>query len=143
MVRSFTQIPIIGTFSTTSMMLPSQKLAISPQKMSGCSRISCGPGTMPWMMSAPSRSAITESPGMPRLIVGMKSPCTDECVDDSGQATPSIAPRPQIAQLHIRVLQIDLDRLVHALEEFGDPKEAERERDDLNTVVKLGDAEGK
>ena len=77
------------------MMLPIQKLAIRPQKMSGCSLISCGPGTMPWMISAPSSSAITASPGMPRLMVGMKSPCTEECVEASGQATPSIAPWPK------------------------------------------------
>ena len=47
------------------------------------------------MISAPSSSAITVSPGMPRLMVGMKSPCTEECVEASGQATPSIAPRPK------------------------------------------------
>src|SRR5580700_11959826 len=46
------------------------------------------------MISAPNNSAITVSPGMPRLMVGMKSPCTEEWVEASGQATPSIAPWP-------------------------------------------------
>ncbi len=76
-------------------MLPIQKLAIRPQKMSGCSLINCGPGTMPWMINAPSSKAITASPGIPRLMVGMKSPCTEECVEASGHATPSIAPCPK------------------------------------------------
>src|SRR6516162_1095805 len=34
---------------------------------------------------------------MPRLIVGMKSPCTEECVEDSGQTTPSIRPVPNFS----------------------------------------------
>src|ERR1700730_10402703 len=38
---------------------------------------------------------MTVSPGIPRLMVGMKSPCTDECVEASGHATPSIAPWPK------------------------------------------------
>ena len=79
------------------MMLPIQKLATRPQKMSGCCEISCGPGTMPWIISAPRRSAITASPGMPRLMVGMKSPCTEEWVEASGQTTPSIRPVPNIS----------------------------------------------
>ena len=79
------------------MMLPIQKLATRPQKISGCSLMSCGPGTMPWIISAPSSSAITASPGMPRLMVGMKSPCTEEWVAASGQTTPSIMPVPNFS----------------------------------------------
>ena len=78
-------------------MLPIQKLATRPQKMSGCWVMSCGPGTMPWIISAPSSSAMTASPGIPRLMVGMKSPCTEECVAASGQATPSIMPVPNFS----------------------------------------------
>ena len=78
-----------------SSTLPIQKLAIRPQKMSGCSLIICGPGWMPLMMSAPSSSAITASPGMPSDIVGMKSTCVFECAAASGAATPSIAPLPK------------------------------------------------
>ena len=37
-----------------------------------CWLINCGPGWMPWIVSAPSSSAITASPGMPSVIVGMK-----------------------------------------------------------------------
>ncbi len=95
MVSSFTQTPISGTLSSTSRILPTQKLATRPQKISGCCVISCGPGTIPWIIKAPSSSAITASPGIPRLMVGMKSPCTDECVEASGQTTPSIAPWPK------------------------------------------------
>src|SRR5262249_39943526 len=95
--QNFTHKPIMGTLSTTRMMLPIQKLATSPQKMSGCSLISRGPGTIPWIINAPRMSAITASPGMPRLMVGMKSPCTEECVAASGQATPSIMPVPNFS----------------------------------------------
>ncbi|MCY1550678.1 hypothetical protein D9M68_869480 [compost metagenome] len=80
-----------------SSTLPTQKLAISPQKMSGCSVISCGPGWMPWISSAPRISAITASPGMPRLIVGIKSTCVLECDDASGEATPAIMPVPNFS----------------------------------------------
>ena len=79
----------------TSSTLPIQKLAIRPQKMSACSVMSCGPGWMPWMISAPRISAITASPGMPSLMVGMKSTCVFECDAASGAATPSIAPWPK------------------------------------------------
>ncbi|MNO07712.1 hypothetical protein D3C81_2300130 [compost metagenome] len=50
---------------------------------------------MPWMISAPNIRAITGSPGMPRLIVGMKLVCVDALVAASGPAIPSIAPRPK------------------------------------------------
>ena len=76
-------------------MLPTQKLAMRPQKMSGCCEISSGPGVIPWIARAASRRAMTASQGMPRLMVGMQSPRTAECVAVSGAATPSIAPRPK------------------------------------------------
>ena len=74
MASSFTQTPIIGTLRMTNRMLPTQKLAIRPQKISGCSLISSGPGTMPWIIKAPSNKAMMASPGIPKLMVGMKSP---------------------------------------------------------------------
>ena len=40
---------------------------------------------------------MTASPGMPRLMVGMKSPCTEEWVEASGQTTPSIMPVPNFS----------------------------------------------
>ena len=80
----------------TRITLPIQNEAIRPQKMSGCSVMSCGPGWMPWISSAPRISAITASPGMPRLIVGMKSTCVFECAEASGPATPSIMPVPNL-----------------------------------------------
>ena len=78
-------------------MLPIQKLAIRPQKMSGCSVMSCGPGWMPLMMRAPRISAITASPGMPSDIVGMKSTWVFECEEASGLATPAIMPWPNFS----------------------------------------------
>ena len=81
----------------TSSTLPIQKLAIRPQKMSGCSVMSCGPGVMPWIISAPRMSAMTASPGMPSLMVGMKSTCVLECDEASGMATPAIMPVPNFS----------------------------------------------
>lgn len=54
--------PISGTFNMTSMMLPTQKLAINPQNRSACSVINCGPRWMTWISSAPRINAITGSP---------------------------------------------------------------------------------
>jgi hypothetical protein len=99
-----THTPISGTLRITSSTLPIQKLATRPQKMSGWSEISCGPGWMPLMISAPRISAITASPGMPSDIVGMKSTCVFECDAASGAATPSSAPLPKRSGvlLHLR-----------------------------------------
>ncbi len=87
--------PISGRFMTTSSTLPIQKLAIRPQNRSACSVTICGPGCMPWMISAPSISAMTESPGIPRLMVGMKLVCAAELFAASGPAIPSMAPLPK------------------------------------------------
>ena len=54
-------------------------------------------GLMPWISSAPRISAMTASPGMPRLMVGMKSTCVLECEDASGEATPAIMPVPNFS----------------------------------------------
>ncbi|CUI64645.1 Uncharacterised protein [Achromobacter xylosoxidans] len=89
--------PISGRFMITSITLPIQKLAIRPQNRSACSVTICGPGWMPWMIRAPSISAMTESPGMPRLMVGMKLVCAAELLAASGPAMPSIAPLPKRA----------------------------------------------
>ncbi len=40
--------------------------------MSGCSVSICGPGWMPWIISAPMINAIVTLPGMPSVIVGIK-----------------------------------------------------------------------
>ena len=50
---------------------------------------------MPWMVSAPSISAITAFGGRPRLISGMKQVCAAALFAASGPATPSGAPRPK------------------------------------------------
>ena len=70
-------------------------LAIRPQKRSGFCVITCGPGAMPWMVSAPSISAITALAGMPSVSVGMNLHWASALFADSGPATPSIAPLPK------------------------------------------------
>ena len=51
---------------TTSIRLPSHIEASSPEKP-GCLVMTTGPGTMPWMVMAPTISAITALGGMPSV----------------------------------------------------------------------------
>ncbi len=70
-------------------------LATMPQKSSGRCVMNSGPGCTPWMMSAPSSSAVTGFPGMPSDSTGMMLPATAALFADSGPATPSTAPLPK------------------------------------------------
>ena len=70
-------------------------LATMPQKSSGFSAITCGPGASPCIIIAPTISAITALPGMPSVSVGMNPVCAAALFAASGAATPSIAPRPK------------------------------------------------
>ena len=54
-----------------------------------------GPGMMPWIVIAPTISAITALGGMPSVSSGMKAVCAPALLADSGPATPSIAPLPK------------------------------------------------
>ena len=65
-----------------------------PQNSAGCSVATFGPGTMPWMIIAPTISAITGLAGMPSVSSGMKQVCAPALLADSGPATPAIAPLP-------------------------------------------------
>ena len=49
---------------------------------------------MPWMVIAPTISAITAFGGMPSVNSGMNEVCAAALLALSGAATPSIAPRP-------------------------------------------------
>ena len=80
---------------TTSIRLPIHIEAIRPQNRSGCLVITCGPGTMPWIVMAPTISAITAFGGMPRVSSGMNEVCAAALLALSGAATPSIAPLPK------------------------------------------------
>ena len=81
-------------FSTSNMMLPTYMLAMMPQKIPGFWLIIRGPGCRPWMMKAPSSSAMMTLGGMPRVISGMKAPPAAALLAASGPATPSMAPLP-------------------------------------------------
>ena len=69
-------------------------LTTMPQNSVGFWLIISGPGCSPWMMKAPSRSAMTTFGGMPSVISGMKAPPAAALFAASGPATPSMAPRP-------------------------------------------------
>ena len=53
-----------------------------------------GPGVMPWMMKAPTSSAITGCAGRPSDSSGMNDVCAAALLADSGAATPSMTPVP-------------------------------------------------
>lgn len=67
-------------------------LATMPQKSSGFSVSTCGPGVTLCMIIAASISVITAVPGMPRVSVGMNEVWAAALFAASGEATPSIAP---------------------------------------------------
>ena len=65
-------------------------LAIMPQKISGCSFISSGPGWTPWITNAPSIRAVTPLMGIPSVSSGIIEPAVAALLAVSGPATPSI-----------------------------------------------------
>ena len=87
--------PISGRLMTISIRLPIHIEAITPQNSSGCLVITCGPGWMPWIISAPIISAISGLDGMPSVSMGTKLVCAPALLAASGAATPSIAPLPK------------------------------------------------
>ena len=56
-----------------------------PQNSSGCLVMTCGPGTMPWMVMAPTISAITAFGGMPSVSSGMNEVCAAALLALSGR----------------------------------------------------------
>ena len=65
-----------------------------PQKRSGFLVMTSGPGWMPWMIMAPTISAITALDGMPSVSMGMNEVWAAALLAASGAATPSTAPLP-------------------------------------------------
>ena len=87
--------PTSGRLMTSNIRLPIHIEAIMPQNRLGFLVITPGPGTMPWIVIAPTISAITALGGMPRVRSGMKAVCAPALLALSGPATPSMAPRPK------------------------------------------------
>ena len=96
-VSIFTQMPMSGRLRSTSMRFPTHIDTMRPQKSSGSSLITFGPGVMPWMMNAPIMRAMIGLPGRPSVSSGMKDVCAAALLADSGPATPSMAPRPNVS----------------------------------------------
>ena len=86
--------PTRGRLSRRSTTFPTYMLAISPQKIAGCSLMNSGPGVIPWTMSAASRTAGIGPVGTPRASMGTRAPSLAALLADSGPATPSMAPLP-------------------------------------------------
>ncbi len=93
---SRTHSPTSGRFSTSSIKLPSHIEAIRPQNSSGRSVMTCGPGAMPWIISAPIISAMVGFDGIPRVSIGMNEVCAPALLALSGAATPRMSPSPNI-----------------------------------------------
>ena len=77
-----------GRLMTRSMRFPSHMLAMTPQKRLGFRVITSGPGTMPWMVIAPTISAITALGGIPSVRRGMNEVCAPALFADSGRPRP-------------------------------------------------------
>ena len=87
--------PIIGRLMTTSIRLPIHIETIMPQKRSGFLVMTSGPGWMPWMIMAPTISAITALDGMPKRQHGDERGLRRGVVGRLRRAaTPSTAPLP-------------------------------------------------
>ena len=86
--------PTNGKFNSSSIQLPIQKDAITPQKRLLSVDIIPGPGFMPCIINVANIKAITGVIGMPKLNMGMKLVCAPALLAASGPATPAIAPRP-------------------------------------------------
>ena len=80
---------------TTSIRLPIHMLATRPQNRSGLFWMTCGPGTMPWIIIAPTISAMTAFGGMPSVSRGMKLVCAPALLADSGPETACGTPLPK------------------------------------------------
>ena len=68
-----------------------------PQNRPGFCSITCGPGTMPWIIMPPIIIAITALDGMPSVSIGMNEVCAAALLALSGPATPSIMPLPNFS----------------------------------------------
>jgi hypothetical protein len=79
---------------TSNSRLPIHMRATVPQNSAGLFSVTNGPGMMPWMVIAPTVSAITALGGMPVVRSGMKAVWASALFAASGPATPSIARRP-------------------------------------------------
>ena len=75
--------------------MPTYMLAISPQKTSGWSWMSSGPGVTPWIINAASITAGTGPVGHARARAAAPGALAAALLADSGPATPSIAPLPK------------------------------------------------
>src|SRR4026207_1746996 len=111
MRSTFTNSPTKGRLSSSSITLPTYMEATKPQKISGRSVTSEGPGGTPWIISAAISTAVIGAVGNPRASTGTAAPVTAPAgnpsagigtkapVDaalfaDSGPATPATAPLP-------------------------------------------------
>ena len=69
----------------TSIRLPIHIEAIMPQNRSGFLVMTSGPGWMPWMIMAPTISAMTALDGMPSVSIGMNEVCAAALLADFGR----------------------------------------------------------
>ncbi len=83
-----------GRFSTSSITLPTYRLAISVQTSGPDSVNSCGPGCRPYDWNAVRMTAAVAEVGSPIVSSGTSTPAAAALFAASGPATPSIAPCP-------------------------------------------------
>ena len=65
-----------------------------------------GPGARPWIRRAPINIAVTGSPGIPKVIIGIRAPPVTALLADSGAAMPWGDPLPKLSGLTLSRLTI-------------------------------------
>ena len=92
---SQTHMPIRGRLRISRTMFPMYRLAMTVQTKSGFFWKRSGPGCRPYTRSPPRSTASGAEAGMPSARSGMNPAEEVALLADSGEATPSMAPRPK------------------------------------------------
>ncbi len=118
----------------------------------GCWLMKSGPGWMPWMVMAPSITAVTASPGIPKAMIVTSEPATLELLEASEAMMPSGMPGAELLRMPGELLGLVVghhvgraaaDRRQHADQEPDDrgPQQQERPREDLPDHREVGHVE--
>ena len=97
---------------------------MTPQNSEGFRVITSGPGTMPWMVIAPTMSAMTALGGMPRERSGMNEVCAPALFADSGPGHPLDGPAPEAPRVPRELLlqRVGRERPEHRAVAGQDPQ---------------------
>ena len=107
MVRSRTQSPTSGRFSTSSIKFATRRLAIRPQTSGALLAKRSGPGCSPNCWKPASMIAAVALVGRPRVRSGTSVPAAEALFAASGPATPSMAPWPNSSGCRVSAFSVE------------------------------------